>query len=130
MNNEQKMLLSKLLNLSTQEIDRIGKANYIHLSEEFIQKQADESVNNDYMEYSLENTLNQIRLNEKKIKMDKEHPLTNTWRNLKDFMEDLSNYDAPESSDGWSLSNLPSHFWQTLGECINNIEDYIKNKIK
>jgi hypothetical protein len=130
MNNEQKMLLSKLLNLSTQEIDRIGKANYIHLSEEFIQKQADESVNNDYMEYSLENTLNQIRLNEKKIKMDKEHPLTNTLINLKDFMEDLRNYDAPESSDGWSLSNLPSHFWQTLGECISDIEDYIKNKIK
>ena len=130
MNNEQKMLLSKLLNLSTQEIDRIGKANYIHLSDEFIQKQADESVNNDYMEYSLENTLNQIRLNEKKIKMDKEHPLTNTLINLKDFMEDLSNYDAPESSDGWSLSNLPSHFWQTLGECINDIEDYIKHKHK
>jgi hypothetical protein len=129
MNEEQKTLLSKLLKAS-QEIDRTPKANYINLSEEFIQKQADESVNNDYMEYSRENTLNQIRLNEKKIKMDKEHPLTNTLINLKEFMEDLSNYDAPESSDGWSLSNLPSHFWQTLGECINDIEGYIKNKIK
>jgi hypothetical protein len=127
MNNEQKTLLSKLIKAS-QEIDRIGKANYIHLSEEFIQKQEDESVNNDYMEYSLENTLNQIRLNEKKIKMNEGHPLTNTLINLKDFMEDLSNYDAPESSDGWSLSNLPHHFWQTLGECINDIEDYIKNE--
>jgi hypothetical protein len=90
----------------------------------------DESVNNDYMEYSIENTLNQIRLNEKKVKMLKEHPLTNTLINLKDFMEDLSNYDAPESSDGWSLSNLPHHFWETLGECINDIEDYIKNNYK
>jgi hypothetical protein len=82
------------------------------------------------MEYSIENTLNQIRLNEKKVKMLKEHPLTNTLINLKDFMEDLSNYDAPESSDGWSLSNLPHHFWETLGECINDIEDYIKNNYK
>jgi phosphopentomutase len=42
MNKEkQKTLLSKLIKAS-QEIDRIGKANYIHLSEEFIQKQADE----------------------------------------------------------------------------------------
>jgi hypothetical protein len=76
----------------------------------------------------LENNPQLCTNNEKKIKMDKEHPLTNTLINLKDFMEDLSNYDAPESSDGWSLSNLPSHFWQTLGECISDIEDYIKNK--
>jgi hypothetical protein len=41
MNNEQKTLLSKLLKAS-QEIDRTPKANYVHLSEEFIQKQADE----------------------------------------------------------------------------------------
>ena len=73
-------------------------------------------------------TINKNMKMEKKIKMDKEHPLTNTLINLKEFMEDLSNYDAPESSDGWSLSNLPSHFWQTLGECINDIEDYIKNE--
>jgi hypothetical protein len=41
MNEEQKTLLSKLLKAS-QEIDRTPKANYINLSEEFIQKQADE----------------------------------------------------------------------------------------
>jgi hypothetical protein len=41
MNKEQKTLLSKLLKAS-QEIDRTPKANYINLSEEFIQKQADE----------------------------------------------------------------------------------------
>jgi len=76
----------------------------------------------------LENNPHLYMNNEKKIKMDEEHPLTNTLINLKDFMEDLSNYDAPKSSDGWSLSNLPSHFWQTLGECINDIEDYIKNE--
>ena len=34
-------LVSKLLKAS-QEIDRTPKANYIHLSEEFIQKEADE----------------------------------------------------------------------------------------
>jgi len=60
MNNEQKMLLSKLLNLSTQEIDRIGKANYIHLSEEFIQKQADEKgVTFDEMVEIIQNELKQ-----------------------------------------------------------------------
>lgn len=36
-----KELVSKLLRAS-QEIDRTSKANYIHLSEDFIQKQADE----------------------------------------------------------------------------------------
>lgn len=37
----QKELVSKLLKAS-QEIDRTPKANYIHLSEEFIQTKADE----------------------------------------------------------------------------------------
>jgi len=42
MNKEQQQtLISKLLKAS-QEIDRTPKANYIHLSEEFIQKKADE----------------------------------------------------------------------------------------
>ena len=57
MNNEQKTLLSKLLKAS-QEIDRIGKANYIHHSEEFIQKQADEKgVTFDEMVEIIENEL-------------------------------------------------------------------------
>jgi hypothetical protein len=61
--------------------------------------------------------------------MNKEqHPLENTLQNLKDFKEELSNYNTPESLDGWSLSNLPSHFWQTIGECINDIEQFIKLK--
>ena len=55
-----------------------------------------------------------------------QHPLENTLQNLKDFKEELSNYDAPENFGGWSLSNLPSHFWETIGECINDIEQYIK----
>ena len=42
MNNEQKMLLSKLIKAS-QEIDRTPKASYIHLSSEFIQNKADEN---------------------------------------------------------------------------------------
>jgi hypothetical protein len=61
--------------------------------------------------------------------MNKEkHPLENTLQNLKDFKEELSNYSAPENLDGWSLSNLPSHFWETIGECINDIEQHIKTK--
>ncbi len=39
--------------------------------------------------------------------------------------------NAPENLGGWSLSNLPTHFWETLGECITDIGDYIKlNKEK
>jgi len=41
MSKEQQELLTKLLKVS-QEIDRTPKANYIHLSEEYIQQRADE----------------------------------------------------------------------------------------
>ena len=59
MNKEQKTLLSKLLKAS-QEIDRIPKANYINLSEEFIQKQADEKgVTFDEMVEIIQNELKQ-----------------------------------------------------------------------
>ena len=61
--------------------------------------------------------------------MNKEqHPLENTLINLKDFKQALENYTAPENLGGWSLSNLPTHFWETIGECINDIEHYIKSK--
>jgi hypothetical protein len=42
MNKEQQELLTKLLKVS-QEIDRTPKANYIHLSEKYIQSRADEN---------------------------------------------------------------------------------------
>jgi len=59
MNKEQKTLLSKLLKAS-QEIDRTPKANYINLSEEFIQKQADEKgVTFDEMVEIIQNELKQ-----------------------------------------------------------------------
>ena len=58
--------------------------------------------------------------------MEKKHELDNTLVNLKDFKKELENYDAPENVGGWSLSNLPTHFWETLGECITDIEQYIK----
>jgi GH18 family chitinase len=45
---------------------------------------------------------------------------------LKDFREELTNFSAPENVGGWSLSNLPTHFWETIGECINDIEEHIK----
>lgn len=57
---------------------------------------------------------------------NEKHLLENTLQNLKDFKEDLGNYDAPENLGGWSLSNLPSHFWEHLGECIGDIEYYLK----
>jgi len=59
--------------------------------------------------------------------MEKKHELENTLVNLKEFKEVLENFEAPENLGGWSLSNLPTHFWETLGECINDIEHYIKN---
>lgn len=59
--------------------------------------------------------------------MEKKHELENTLVNLKEFREALDNFEAPENLGGWSLSNLPTHFWETLGECINDIEQYIKN---
>ena len=40
---EQKKLVSKLLKVSNEiQKKRLGQANYIHLSEKFIQEQADE----------------------------------------------------------------------------------------
>ena len=59
--------------------------------------------------------------------MEKKHELESTLVNLKEFRESLDNFEAPENLGGWSLSNLPTHFWETLGECINDIENYIKN---
>ena len=53
----QKELVSKLLKAS-QEIDRTSKANYIHLSAEFIQSKADEEgVTFDEMVKIIENQL-------------------------------------------------------------------------
>ena len=57
---------------------------------------------------------------------NKKHELENTLVRLKDFKKELENYDVPENLGGWSLSNLPTHFWETLGECITDIEEYIK----
>ena len=52
-----KELISKLLSAS-QEIDITPKANYIHLSEEFIQKQSDEkNISFDEMVKIIENEL-------------------------------------------------------------------------
>ncbi len=79
----------------------------------------------------LENNPQVYMNNEKKIKMNEEHTLTNTLINLIEFKKELEEHTIIlDSGRGVSLSNLPSHFWQTLGECINDIEDYIKNKHK
>jgi formate hydrogenlyase subunit 6/NADH:ubiquinone oxidoreductase subunit I len=63
-------------------------------------------------------------------KMNKQHQLKNTLINLKEFKNDLDNFSAPPNEHGWSLSNLPTHFWETLGECINDIEKYINEDKK
>jgi len=59
---------------------------------------------------------------------NEQHPLENTLINLKDFKQELEEYIIIlDSGRGVSLSNnLPSHFWQTIGECINDIEHHIK----
>ena len=52
--------------------------------------------------------------------MKSKHQLKNTLIKLKEFRLD------------GSLSNLPAHFWETLGECINEIEEFIgepKNQV-
>jgi hypothetical protein len=57
MSKEQQELLTKLLKVS-QEIDRKPKANYIHLSEKYIQSRADENgVTFDDMIVIIENEL-------------------------------------------------------------------------
>lgn len=61
--------------------------------------------------------------------MNNKHELENTLTNLKDFRKFLSEFSTPPNDFGWSLSNLPSYYWETLGECINDIEKYIQ-KIK
>jgi hypothetical protein len=63
------------------------------------------------------------------IHMKKEkHELENTLVNLKQFKKELEEHIMIlDSGRGVSISNLPTHFWETLGECINDIEDYIKN---
>ena len=79
----------------------------------------------------LENNPHLYMNNEKKIKMNEEHTLTNTLINLIEFKKELEEHTIIlDSGRGVSLSNLPSHFWETLGECISDIEGYIKNKHK
>lgn len=59
--------------------------------------------------------------------MEKKNDLDNTLVNLKDFKKELENHVIIlDSGRGVSLSNLPTHFWETLGECITDIEQYIK----
>jgi hypothetical protein len=59
--------------------------------------------------------------------MEKKHELDNTLVNLKSFKEEIENHVIIlDSGIRVSLSNLPTHFWETLGECINDIEQYIK----
>jgi len=70
------------------------------------------------------------RLNEeidKAKQSNEQHPLVNTLQNLKDFRDALINFSASENVDGWSLSNLPTHFWETIGECINDIEEHMEH---
>ena len=61
--------------------------------------------------------------------MEKKHELDNTLVNLKDFKKALENHVIIlDSGRGVSLSNLPTHFWETIGECINDIEHHITTK--
>ena len=61
-------------------------------------------------------------------KLEKPHQLHNTHTNLKEFKDELNKFVTPPNIEGWCLSNLPTHFWETLGECINDIEKHIENE--
>lgn len=50
-----------------------------------------------------------------------EHPLKNTLEMLKEVKYFLQN----NSLGDIHLTNLPQHFWETLGECINDLEDCV-----
>ena len=60
----------------------------------------------------------------KVIYQSKPHELKNTLTMLKD----LKKYLETNSLGDNHLSNLPCHFWETLGECISDIESYINKK--
>jgi len=54
--------------------------------------------------------------------MKKQHQLENTLIGLESVKEYLQENDL----NGIHLTNLPQHFWETLGECIDDIRNYIK----
>ena len=43
---------------------------------------------------------------------------------LVSLKDSLDGFVAPPNAEGWSLSNLPAHFWETLGECIEDLQAY------
>jgi len=54
------------------------------------------------------------------------HKLNRTLNRLKEFRTDLDNHVVFLDSDrGVSLSNLPTHFWESIGESINDLEEYL-----
>ena len=56
--------------------------------------------------------------------------MNSTLTNLKEFKNELENFVVPPNTEGWSLSNLPTHFWETIGECINDVQTHINNETK
>ena len=60
--------------------------------------------------------------------MSKEETIKTTLHNLKELRDFIDNYVAPPNENGWSLSNLPCHFWEGIGECIDNLEKLNQNK--
>jgi len=54
--------------------------------------------------------------------------LSRTLQVLREFREELDSFVAPANEGGWSLSNLPTHFWETLGGCINDLEEHTKER--
>jgi hypothetical protein len=60
-------------------------------------------------------------LPEKSPYLKENHPLQNTLDMLNEVKDYLQNNSLGETH----LTNLPQHFWETLGECIKNIDEYI-----
>jgi hypothetical protein len=60
-------------------------------------------------------------LPEKSPYLKENHPLYNTLIMLNEVKDYLQNNSLGEIH----LSNLPQHFWETLGESINNVDNYV-----
>jgi len=59
------------------------------------------------------------------MKREGDVDLQRTLERLKEFRADLNNHPFM----GISLSNLPPHFWESLGESIDDLEKYLENPL-
>jgi hypothetical protein len=63
-------------------------------------------------------------LPEKSPYLKENHPLYNTLLMLNEVKDYLQNNSLGEIH----LTNLPQHFWETLGESIKNVDEYVNSE--